>query len=120
VPGRSSSSLDVLDIFETLPLPATTAIVAVIAAVLVACLTFTKLYALRWLFAFVVPFAIAYAIYWVPVWNGADSSEYSAWAPLVISIWSLFGIIACSIVVVLMGWRRRSVSSTSNQRLERP
>lgn len=106
--GRSTLSLDVLDIFESLPLPATSLIVAVIAGAIVACLALTRLRFLRWVFALIVPFAVAYVLYWTPVWRGANSSEYSVWAVLVISIWSISGTVVCLLIVGHIGRRRRS------------
>jgi hypothetical protein len=98
----------VLNELEALPLPATALIVAVAASAVVAAIAMTRLYRFRWLVAFAVPFAVAYALYWAPVWNGADSAEYSAWAFQIIAVWFISGAIACSIVVVLIASRRRS------------
>jgi hypothetical protein len=103
----------VLDIFESLSLPASALIVAVTAAAIVACLTMTRLYVLRWLLAFLVPFALAYTLYWAPVWRGASSAEYSAWAFLVISVWFISGAVACLIVVGLIGTGDAPFVSTS-------
>jgi len=55
----------------------------------------------RWFATLVIPFLIAYSLYWYPVWLGSDSSEYSAWALLVVTPWFMSGA-ATSIVVTLI------------------
>ena len=62
---------------------------------------------LRWLLALSVPLVISYSLYWSPVWLGADSSEYSAWAPLFIVPWYIAGATISSLVIYLENWRRR-------------
>ena len=62
---------------------------------------------LRWVLALSVPLVISYSLYWSPVWLGADSSEYSAWAPLFIVAWYIAGAAMSSLVVYLDNWRRR-------------
>src|ERR1700722_870865 len=63
--------------------------------------------AFRWLWAVIVPFIFAYSLYWLPVWRGADSSEFSAWAVLVVGAWFLAGAIP-SVVIVLILRRQRA------------
>jgi hypothetical protein len=98
----------VLAVFKSLPLPLTALIVAVASAAVVSALLITRLYPLRWPLVLLVPSAISYALYWAPVWSGADPSEYSSWAALVILLWSIAGAIACAIVVAVIGRRRKS------------
>lgn len=54
----------------------------------------------------VCPFAIANAIYWYPVWHGADSSEFWAWAPLFIGPWYVPATVASSMIFLRMRRRR--------------
>jgi hypothetical protein len=39
----------------------------------------------------IVPFSLAYCLYWLPVWLGAEPSEFSAWAILFVGAWFLAG-----------------------------
>jgi hypothetical protein len=63
---------------------------------------------LRKLWIAIVPFTIAFCLYWYPVWMGNDSSEYHAWALLVIGTWFLFGALASAAIVRTFQKRRIS------------
>ena len=95
-----------LDFLESLPLPVTAAMVAAMSVALLFALS--RAYIGRWLWvpALLIPFALSYFLYWTPVWRGANSSEYSAWAPLLIGTWFVFGAIACSVLVAVLLARR--------------
>ncbi len=56
--------------------------------------------ALRWVSCAFAPIAIAYCLYWSPVWLGADSSEYSSWAGAFIVSWSVVGILASAAIMI--------------------
>lgn len=59
----------------------------------------------RWVALLSVPFVLAYALYWSPVWfGGSDPAEYSAWALVCIGPWSLAGMFAS---LVVAGFLRR-------------
>jgi len=58
--------------------------------------------ALRWLWVVVVPLVFAYSLYWLPVWLGADASEYSAWAVLFVGAWFLAGAIPSAATVLIL------------------
>jgi MFS family permease len=92
--------------FETLPLPITTALVALVSIGLVwiLCAVFPVRLGLLW--AVLVPFVVAYCAYWFPVWRGADASEYGAWSVLVIGIWFTPGFLGSAILVRLLTKRR--------------
>ncbi|MDD5472117.1 MAG: hypothetical protein PHP05_09415, partial [Sideroxydans sp.] len=47
----------------------------------------------RWVLGVVTPFVLAYSLYWSPVWLGADTSEFSSWAPIFIAPWFLAGTV---------------------------
>ena len=81
--------------------------VVVASAILAFVWTRLRLTTLRWLLALSVPLVISYSLYWSPVWLGADSSEYSAWAPLFIVPWYVAGAVMSSLVIYLDYWRRR-------------
>jgi hypothetical protein len=57
------------------------------------------------LWVIIVPFVFAYSLYWLPVWLGADSSEYSAWAFLCVGGWFLAGFFPSALLVLVL--RRR-------------
>ena len=59
-----------------------------------------------WLVALFVPFIASVCLYWAPVWLGANSSEYSSWAPLFITPWFLAGAIPSAVVVFILRRRR--------------
>jgi hypothetical protein len=58
------------------------------------------------LWSAVVPFALAYCLYWSPVWLGADPSEYHAWALVFIVPWFLAGAIPSAAIVYMLNRRR--------------
>jgi hypothetical protein len=62
--------------------------------------------ALRPLWVVLVPFIFAYSLYWLPVWLGADPSEYSAWAVLCVGAWFLSGFFPSAAVVLVLQKRR--------------
>lgn len=47
-------------------------------------------------------------LYWLPVTLGADSSEYWSWAPLVIGVWFVAGIIPSVVIMTILKIRKRS------------
>jgi hypothetical protein len=60
---------------------------------------------LRWVALLAVPFLLAYALYWSPVWfGGGDRAQYAVWAPVCIGPWTLAGLVAS---VVVAGYLRR-------------
>ena len=93
---------------DDLPLYATTAIVAATSVALVATVSLLRVKALLWLAAVVIPVAVSYWVYWAPVWSGENSSEYSAWAPVLIGIWSLASVVASLIFVAVVSKLRNS------------
>jgi hypothetical protein len=88
-------------------------LVAVVSALLVWLLTSTLRH-LRILWVLIVPFGVAYCLYWSPVWLDADQSEfhrallrseYHTWQ-FVIVPWFLAGAIASAAIVFMLGRRR--------------
>jgi hypothetical protein len=65
----------------------------------------------RWALCVVAPFALAYSLYWSPVWLGASASEFSSWAPIFIGPWFLAGagasVVTLFTVVALRKHRSR-------------
>jgi hypothetical protein len=62
--------------------------------------------ALRSLWVVIVPFIFAYSLYWLPVWLGADPSEYSPWAILVVGTWFVSGATSSAVLVLILRKRR--------------
>lgn len=58
---------------------------------------------LRWGGAVLVPFALSYCIYWLPVWRGANPSEYSAWEVIGVGVPFLAGLIPSILVMAIVG-----------------
>lgn len=56
---------------------------------------------INWLLALTMPLIITNLLYWSPVILGADSSEYSTWAPLFIIPWYLAGSFASALTMVI-------------------
>lgn len=55
----------------------------------------------------VVPFVLAYCLYWSPVWLGSDDvAQYGAWAGLVIGAWFLAGFFPSAVMVLIIQKRR--------------
>ena len=54
----------------------------------------------------IVPFILAYSLYWSPVWLGSDPSEYGAWSVIVIGTWFLAGFFPSAIMVSVIQKRR--------------
>jgi hypothetical protein len=58
---------------------------------------------LRWLIVVIVPFILAYCLYWSPVWLGSDDvSQYSGWAVLAVGTWFLAGAIPSTVTLLIL------------------
>src|SRR5574337_2205126 len=68
-------------------------------AVLGLLVAFVRSRQVRWALAVALPAAAAYALYWAPVWLGADPSEYSAWFFVCFVPWFLSGTTTAFTVV---------------------
>ena len=62
----------------------------------------------RWSLVLISPFALSGAVYWTPVWLGANVSEYSAWAGAVVLMCGLPSLLVSSIVVFLIRRHHRN------------
>src|SRR5579862_8104406 len=70
-------------------------------------------FALRVLWALIVPFGLASSLYWLPVWFGADSSEYGVWAVGVIGAWFFAGFFPSAVLVLILQKRRAKRRATA-------
>jgi len=93
---------------ESLSLGSGAALVAVISALLAGAMSFTRCTIIRWLSVFVIPLVISFCLYRLPVWLGADGSEYSAWEFLVVGVWFLAGVIPSVLVILIVGRHLKS------------
>jgi peptidoglycan/LPS O-acetylase OafA/YrhL len=66
---------------------------------------------LHLLSAVVVPFVLAYCLYWSPVWFGSYSDEYDAWSILGVGAWFLAGSFPSAAMVLIIQKRRARMSS---------
>ena len=81
-------------------------LVAVCSAIIAWPVCFVRPAVLRWGVAIFVPFVLSYCIYWLPVWRGANPSEYSSWEALGIGAPFLAGLIASILVIVIVSRTR--------------
>jgi ABC-type thiamin/hydroxymethylpyrimidine transport system permease subunit len=59
--------------------------------------------AIRWCAAVLVPFALSYCCYWIPVWLGGSRDQHSSWEFLVVGIWFVAGLLVCGVVTYIIG-----------------
>ena len=91
---------------ESLSLSSGAALIAVCSAVLVWPLCHVRPVVFRWLGTVAVPLILASCLYWLPVWLGANPSEYSSWEFLIVGAWFLAGAIPSVAVVLILGQHR--------------
>ena len=63
--------------------------------------------------AVIVPFILAYCLYWSPVWFGSYSDEYGAWSILGVGAWFLAGFFPCAAMVLIIQKRRARMTRQS-------
>src|SRR5689334_14202709 len=82
-------------------LPSGTLVVAVVSGLLAALWGWLRLGVFGWLLAVATPFVVAYALYWSPVWLGADDLEFGTWALWFILPWTAIGEAASLLMFLL-------------------
>jgi hypothetical protein len=95
------------DLVQSLTLPSGAVVVGLASALLAFVWVRLPTPTLRWLLALIVPLVISYSLYWLPVWRGVSSSEYSTWAPSFIAPWHAVGAVMSSLVVFVDTRRQR-------------
>jgi len=85
-------------------------LIALVSAGIVGLLSVRTSKILRTIWSVIIPFGLAYSLYWLPVWLGADSSEYSAWAMLIVGTWFMAGFLPSAVIVVIVNRRRTQPS----------
>jgi hypothetical protein len=78
-------------------------VAAVCSTVLAWPLSYVRSAVFRWLGAVLVPLVLAYVIYSLPVWLGANPSEYFSWAFLIVGAWFLIGFVPSVMVLLILG-----------------
>ena len=62
--------------------------------------------------ALIVPFILAYCLYWSPVWLGSDDvSQYGAWSGLGVGVPFLAGFFPSAAMVLIIQKRRTRMTS---------
>ena len=100
--------LPVLDLLHKLSLESGAVVVLMLSAALTLGFSFIERRPLRLVLSLAAPSAVAYCLFWLPVWLGASASEYSSWAGILIVPWAAVGTIASVFVVVVVGTLRRA------------
>ncbi|MGA2603529.1 MAG: hypothetical protein ABSG14_04815 [Verrucomicrobiia bacterium] len=72
---------------------------------------------LRWFYRVLVPFILAYCIYWLPVWcdPNLSRSEYSAWELIGVGIPFGAGVVAIAVVSFVVATKQRATRSESHK-----
>lgn len=92
---------------ESLSLTSGALLVAIVSAAAVWILSTLLPKVQRWIWVIIVPFVLAYCLYWLPVWLGSDDvSQFVAWAFVVVPIWFVTGVIASRLTVLVLPKRR--------------
>jgi len=63
---------------------------------------------LRYIAAVAIAFFVAFVFYWLPVFLGADASEFSGWSFIVVPVWFVAGAFSAAAVTRIL--EGRSVS----------
>ena len=88
--------------FQSLSLTSASVLVAVISGVAALLIGRVGSALARWFAAVLFPFMLAYSVYWMPVWLGADGSEYLAWALLGVGVPFLAGLVPSVVVTFVV------------------
>jgi hypothetical protein len=96
-----------LNIIRSLSLETGALVIMAASAVMAIGVAFIPNTILRRGIASAIPFLLAYALYWSPVWLGADPLSIQAGHPFFIMPWFLAGLLASAIVIYLINRRHR-------------
>jgi hypothetical protein len=93
-------------LIDSLSIGSGAVLIALLSAAVVWLLCSVVPSASRSLWIYLVPFILAYSLYWSPVWLGNDSSEYGAWALLFVGAWFVAGAIPAAVIALIFRKRR--------------
>jgi hypothetical protein len=88
--------------FQSLSLTSASVLVAVISGVAALLIGRIGSAVARWFAAVSFPFVLSYSVYWMPVWLGADGSEYPAWALLGVGVPFLAALVPSAVVTFVV------------------
>lgn len=92
---------------ESLSLGSGSVLVAVLSVGVVWLLCAISPVSFRWIWVVLVPFTLAYCLYWSPVWLGSDDiAQFGAWAGLAVGTWFLSGVIPSGLLVLVLQKRQ--------------
>ncbi len=91
------------DIILSLSFGSGALVVAIASAIIALGLSQINSQKLKWMTGVIIPFFIAYFLYFSPVFFfGSDSSEYSAWSGIFIIPWYAAGLFGSVLVLFIM------------------
>jgi hypothetical protein len=90
------------EFFQSLSLTTASLLVAVVSGVAALLIGRFGSVVARWFAAVLFPFAVSYSVYWMPVWLGADGTEYLAWALLGVGLPFLAGLLPSVVVTFVV------------------
>jgi hypothetical protein len=96
-----------LDTLENLSFASGAVVIALVSAVGALCALLATRWVARWALLLSVSVAVSYSLYWLPVWRGANSAEYSTWEGIIV-VWAAVGAVTGSFVFAASWWMRRS------------
>jgi hypothetical protein len=68
------------EFFQSSSLGSASVLVAIFSAIVALPVSFFPWRVIRWCVVILFPFALAYCVYWTPVWLGSDDvAQYDAW-----------------------------------------
>ena len=95
-------TLAVLNFLNSLSVGTGGLVVLLLSAALSVPAYFIRSRPLRYMSGMAGAFLVAYALYWSPVWLGANRSEFSSWAFASIPIWFLAGAVGSVLATWLL------------------
>ncbi|HSY48808.1 MAG TPA: hypothetical protein VLC46_08360 [Thermoanaerobaculia bacterium] len=110
------NSSDIRELVDSLSLTSGAALIAGMSFIAALALVPVRNVAVRWTTALAIPVLLSYSLYWLPVWLGSNSAEYSAWAPLFLVGWSVSGAVAACFVLLAFWFRTRRQLGAKEQR----
>ena len=87
---------------DSLSLGSGALLIAIVSGVVALATAWLRSRVLRWFAAIVLPLALAYCGYWMPVWLGVPPDQRFSWEFLVVGCWWFAGVITSSIVTFIV------------------
>ena|SRR5437867_8960777 len=87
---------------ESLSLGSGALLIAVVSAGIAWLVGHVRVAAVRWCAAVLVPLALSYVCYWMPVWLGGSPDQHFSWELLVVGAWFVAGLVASVVVTFIV------------------